>query len=84
MPSVYDPIDTLTWMLDEARAELAQESTIDPARPTARPKAKTKATRAAEATRVDVLVEVLWNIQGRPEPLPDFAARLVDQPAPVG
>jgi hypothetical protein len=81
---VYDPIETLTWMLEEARADLAQDSTIDPTRPTARPKAKTKAVKAAEAVRVDVLVEALWNIQGRPEPLPDFAARLTAAPVPVG
>jgi hypothetical protein len=84
VPSVYDPIETLSWMLEEARAELAQDSIVDPARPTARPKAKTKATKAAEAARVDVLVEALWNIHGRPEPLPDFAARLDQAPAPVG
>jgi hypothetical protein len=81
---VYDPIETLSWMLDEARAELAQESTVDPTRPTARPKAKTKAVKAAEAVRVDVLVEALWNIQGRPAPLPDYAARLVDERTQVG
>jgi hypothetical protein len=81
---VYDPIETLSWMLEEARAELAQDSAIDPARPTARPKAKSKATKAVEAARVDVLVEAIWNIQGRPEALPDFAARLTGEHAHVG
>lgn len=81
---MYDPIETLSWMLDDARAQLAQDSTIDLDRPTSRPKAKTKATKAVEAARVDVLVEALWNIQGRPAPLPDFAARLVDERTQVG
>ena len=50
---MYDPIETLSWMLEEARAELAQDSAIDPARPTARPRAKSKATKAVEAARVE-------------------------------
>jgi len=70
---VYDPIQTLHWMLDEACAALAEDSVA--ATDGTRARKKTKAQKAEEATRVDVLTEALWNIAGRPSPLPEFAAQ---------
>jgi hypothetical protein len=70
---VYDPIETLQWMLDESRAALAEDTA--PAADGGRPRKKTKAQKADEALRVDVLTEALWNISGRPASLPEFAAQ---------
>jgi hypothetical protein len=78
---VYDPIDTLQWMLDEARAALAEDSL---AADGVRARKKTKAQKAEEAVRVDVLTEALWNIAGRPCELPEFSARNGSQRAVVG
>jgi hypothetical protein len=72
--AVYDPMETLHWMLDDARAALAEDRMPDPARAGARPRVKTKARKAEEAQRVAVLEEALWNIAGRPVPLEDFRA----------
>ncbi len=72
---MYDPIETLHWMLDDARAALADDRIIpDETRPAARPRAKSKARKAEEALRVAVLEEALWNIAGRPVPLDEFRA----------
>jgi len=62
----YDPLETITWMLEEARAELAAETvtTAD-----GKTKKKTKAQRNDDQVRFDTLVSVIWNITGRPEPL---------------
>jgi hypothetical protein len=73
---VYDPIETINWMLDEARAALA-EDTVPGAG--ARPRAKSKAVKAEEAQRVAVLTEVLWNVAGRPVPLSQFTADVTAQ-----
>jgi hypothetical protein len=71
---VYDPIETLHWMLDDARSALADDRILDATRPGARPRVKSKARKAEEALRVAVLEEALWNIAGRPVPLDEFRA----------
>ena len=65
-PPAYDPLETVTWMLEEARAALTAESvtTAD-----GRVKKKTKAQRNDDRVRFDTLVAVIWNVTGRREPL---------------
>ena len=70
----YDPLDTIRWMLDEARRELAADSL---ARPDGRPKKKTKAQRHDDLVRFETLCEVIWNVTGRTEPLEAIAERVL-------
>ncbi|MGD9570714.1 MAG: hypothetical protein AB7V62_02360 [Thermoleophilia bacterium] len=62
----YDPLDTITWMLGEARAEVAAESYVTPE---GKVKKKTKAQRADDVVRFETLCAVIWNVTGRSEPL---------------
>ena len=69
---MYDPMDTIRWMLDEARdAVLADTYPGEKGRPKAKPKAR----REAERVRYETLCEVIWNVAGRPEPLETVAER---------
>lgn len=69
--AVYDPLDTLRWMVAQAAAGLAEATYVDDA---GRTRKKTKERRAAEATRYETLCEVLWNVSGRSMPLEEVIA----------
>jgi hypothetical protein len=58
----YDPIDTLRWMLEETRREIASDTATGP---DGRRRRKTKAQRHDEQVRLDTLCEALWNVGGR-------------------
>jgi hypothetical protein len=62
----HDPLDTIRWMLDEARRELAAETV---AGPDGKLKKKTKAQRHDDQVRFEALCAVIWNVTGRVEPL---------------
>ena len=68
----YDALETVAWMLEEARAELGAETYL-----TADGKArrKTKAQRAEDVVRFETLCAVIWNVNGRAEPLESVAER---------
>jgi hypothetical protein len=68
----YDPLDTISWMLEEARREL---TTATLGGPDGRPKKKTKAQRHDDLVRFETLCEVIWNVTGRAEPLEAIAER---------
>jgi hypothetical protein len=72
---VYDPVETLEWMIGEALAAL-REDELPPARPGGRPRRKSKAQRQADEVRLATLTETLWNLLGRPEPLDVLAERV--------
>lgn len=74
MRALYDPMDTVRWMLDGVRDEVRTDTTIGP---NGRPRKKTKAQREADRVRYETLCEVLWNVGGREEPLDAFADRLL-------
>ncbi len=74
MSSIYDPIDTVHWMLDGVRGAVLTETTIADG---GRPKKKTKAQREADRLRYETLCEVIWNVSGRPEPLEEMTERLL-------
>jgi hypothetical protein len=69
---VYDPIDTLWWMVAEARSELERETYTDES---GRSRRKPKDRRSADVIRYETLCEVLWNVAGRPAPLEEVTAR---------
>lgn len=71
---VYDPIDTVQWMLDGVRDAVLTETTVTPV---GRAKKKTKAEREADRVRYETLCEVIWNVSGRPEPLDTLTERLL-------
>jgi hypothetical protein len=71
-PPAYDAFDTVRWMLDAARAELAAETYVTPE---GRARRKTKAQRHDDRVRFETLCEVIWNVSGRREPLDDLTAR---------
>ena len=71
---MYDPIDTVQWMLDGVRDAVLAETTVTDA---GRPKKKTKAQREADRLRYETLCEVIWNVHGRPEPLDELTERLL-------
>lgn len=71
---VYDPIDTVQWMLDGVRDAVLTETTVTAV---GRAKKKTKAEREADRVRYETLCEVIWNVSGRPEPLDALAERLL-------
>lgn len=71
-PPAYDPLDTVRWMLEEARAELASETYVTD---DGRARRKTKSQRNDDRVRFDTLCAVLWNVTGRPEPLEAIAER---------
>ena len=68
-PPAYDPLDTIRWMLDEARREWRRPVS----RRTARSKKKTKAERHDDQVRFETLCAVIWNVTGRVEPLEAIA-----------
>lgn len=73
--SMYDPMDTVQWMLAGVRAEvLAEVTSLE----NGRTRKKTKAQREADRLRYETLCEVLWNVSGRQEPLDKFAGRLLE------
>jgi hypothetical protein len=72
--AIYDPIDTVQWMLDGVRSAVLTETTVTEA---GRPKKKTKAQREADRLRYETLCEVLWNVTGRPEPLDELTERFL-------
>jgi hypothetical protein len=71
-PPAYDPLDTVRWMLEEARAELTSATYVTD---DGRTRRKTKAQRDDDRVRFDTLCAVLWNVTGRPEPLEAIAER---------
>lgn len=71
---MYDPINTVQWMLDGVRGAVLSETTITE---TGRPKKKTKAQREADRLRYETLCEVIWNVTGRPEPLAELTERML-------
>jgi hypothetical protein len=70
----YDPLDTIWWMLDEARAELHSDTFVTDE---GKPKKKTKAQRNDDKVRFDTLCMVIWNVTGRAEPLEAVAERVL-------
>lgn len=72
--AMYDPMDTVQWMLAGVRAEVLSEAV-----PTdnGRRKKKTKAQREADKLRYETLCEVLWNVSGRQEPFDELTGRLL-------
>jgi hypothetical protein len=71
MDAVYDPIDTVRWMVADTGAELVRETYVD-ANGKSRRKAKDR--RALELARYETLCEVLWNVAGRPVPFEEVIA----------
>ena len=69
-PPAYDALDTVRWMLDEARRELVAETT---AAPGGKIRKKSKAQRHDDLVRFETLCEVIWNVTGRAEPLEAIA-----------
>lgn len=65
-PPAYDALDTVRWMLEEARRELDAEVAV---LGDGRTKKKTKAQRNDDRVRFDTLCTVIWNVTGRVEPL---------------
>ena len=65
-PPAYDPLDTIRWMLEEARRELDAESVIAE---DGKAKKKTKAQRNDDRVRFETLCTVIWNVTGRAEPI---------------
>lgn len=72
--AMYDPMDTVHWMLAGVRAEVLAEAVPSG---NGRAKKKTKAQREADRLRYETLCEVLWNVSGRQEPLDELAGRLL-------
>jgi hypothetical protein len=70
--SEYDALDTIQWMLGEARKELDSE-TVPGAN--GRAKRKTKAQIHDDQVRFATLCEVIWNVTGRRQPLEEIRER---------
>ena len=70
--AAYDPLETVRWMLDEARRELLLDTYITDE---GKARKKTKAMRNDDRVRFDTLCTVLWNVSGRSEPLETLAER---------
>jgi hypothetical protein len=70
--SAYDPIDTVRWMIAETAAEMDDPTMTDAA---GRRRPKTRAQRDREQARLEILCEVIWNCEGRSEPLATVVAR---------
>jgi hypothetical protein len=71
LDAVYDPYDTLRWMVADAGAQVVETTYTDES---GRTRKKAKERRAMEAARYETLCEVLWNVAGRPMPLDDVIA----------
>jgi hypothetical protein len=71
-PPAYDALETINWMLEEARRDLDAEVAV---LEDGRTKKKTKAQRHDERVRFDTLCEVIWNVTGRPESLEAIAEK---------
>lgn len=76
--SAYDPIETVHWMIAETAAEIRRPYGADSV---GRRRPKSRAAREREAARMAVLCEVVWNAEGRVEPLEAVVARYA--PAPI-
>jgi len=72
--ALYDPLDTVRWMLAGVREEVMSEQTTGAG---GRAKRKTKAQREADRLRYETLCEVVWNVSGRQEPLDELTERLL-------
>ena len=70
--TAYDPMETLEWMIAQARADLARELTVDAA---GRRRRKSRAQLQRERERLEVLREAVWNAEGRREPLEAVVGR---------
>jgi hypothetical protein len=70
---MYDPRETLQWMIDEAAAEVRTETAPDAG---GRHRRKARARREAELARLSTLCEVAWNMDGRPVPFEEMVARV--------
>ena len=70
--AAYDPLDTVRWMLDEARRELLLDTYLTDE---GKARKKTKAMRNDDRVRFDTLCTVLWNVSGRSEPLEHLGQR---------
>ena len=70
--AAYDPLETVRWMLDEARRELLLDTYITDE---GKARKKTKAMHNDDRVRFDTLCTVLWNVSGRSEPLETLAER---------
>ncbi len=68
----YDPLETIHWMLEQARTELAAETYLTDE---GRVRRKSKARRNDDRVRFATLCAVLWNVSGRPEPLDALVER---------
>jgi hypothetical protein len=69
-PPAYDALETVRWMLHEARRELTADTATAPSGAV---KKKTKAQRHDDLVRFETLCEVIWNVSGRVEPLEAIA-----------
>lgn len=72
MTPQYDALETVRWMLDEARRELLLDTYINE---DGKAKKKTKAQRNDDRVRFETLCTVIWNVTGRAEPLEVVAER---------
>jgi hypothetical protein len=70
-PPAYDPLETIQWMLEEARRELDSEFVLVDGRA----KKKTKAQRNDDQVRFSTLCTIIWNVTGRPVPLEVIAEK---------
>ena len=73
----YDPLETVRWMLDEACRELLRGTYVTEE---GKARKKTKAMRNDDRVRFDTLCTVLWNVNGRTEPLESVAERALTAP----
>jgi hypothetical protein len=74
MTYAYDPLDTVQWMLNGVRDAVLTEVVVSEG---GRAKKKSKAQRESERLRYETLCEVVWNVNGRPEPLDQLTERLL-------
>lgn len=74
MYAVHDPLETLDWMIREARAAYLAEDTLTKK---GDPKKKSKVQRDAERVRLETLIELAWNVSGRAEPIEEISGRLL-------
>lgn len=71
-PPAYDPLETIQWMLEEARRELDSEFVV---LVDGRTRKKTKARRNDDQVCFSTLCTVIWNVTGRPVPLEAIAEK---------
>ena len=71
---MYDALESVQWMLAEAREAVLMVKTPDAE---GKLKKKAKVEREADRARFLTLCEVLWNTNGRPEPLEALTERML-------